>query len=296
MERHLLESRCVRPLLLALVPPLFFVSLAPAEDLVARGDAAWARRAEGATAAVPRPEPIREAIAAYEEALAADPADLAARWKLQRALYFEGEYVVAEEAGKLARFLRGRELGEEGLDLLAARLGGRDELDRLVPAELASRLEDRGLAAELYFWTAAHWGLWGRTRGKLAAAREGVAGTVRDYAAAAVALDERAENGGGHRILGRLHSEAPRIPFITGWVSKEAAVSELERARAIAPADLLTKVYLAEALLAGDDARHREARTLLAEVAASEPDPEFLVEDQRTIADARRLLATLESP
>ena len=38
---------------------------------------------------------------------------------------------------------------------------------------------------------------------------------IRDYAAVSVALDPQIENGGGHRVLGRLHTEAPKIPFIT---------------------------------------------------------------------------------
>jgi tetratricopeptide (TPR) repeat protein len=272
------------------------VTASPASaEAIHRGDLAWTRRAEGERGGVPRPEPIQEAIAAYEEALAADPENLEARWRLQRALYFQGEYVATTAEARLAAFARGRELGEQGLDALAAPLGGRERLAELAAAELASRLADRRLAAEIYFWTAAHWGLWGRTRGKLAAAREGVAGTVRDYATAVTALDASAENGGGHRILGRLHFEAPRIPFITGWVSKATAVAELERARAIAPEDLLTQLYLGEALLAADGERRSEALGLLRQVAAATPGEEWRIEDGRAIADARKLLAELDS-
>ena len=39
------------------------------------------------------------------------------------------------------------------------------------------------------------------------------------------------------------------IPFVTGWVDRDTAVAELERAHELAPDDLLTRVYLAEALL-----------------------------------------------
>ncbi|MGH9465708.1 MAG: hypothetical protein ACRD0X_08665, partial [Thermoanaerobaculia bacterium] len=279
--------------LLALAAPLSAASPEGAEAIV-RGDAAWQRRGEGQSQGMPRPEPVREAIAAYEAALADDPTDLAARWKLQRALYFDGEYVATAPLAKLAAFARGRDLGEAGLYVLAAAVGGRERLAELSGAELAARLPDRRLAAELYFWSAAHWGLWGRTRGKLAAAREGVARTVRDYAAAAVALEPTVENGGGHRILGRLHSEAPRIPLVTGWVSKATAVVELERARAMAPDDLLTCLYLAEALLAADSTRRSEALELLRRVASSEPGGDFVVEETRTVDDARRLLSELE--
>ncbi len=275
--------------LLALGQPL--LAAAPEGDAaIASGDAAWQRRGDGAIEGVPQPGPISEAIEAYERALAANPADLTARWKLQRALYFEGEYVATAPAAKLAAFARGRDLGEEGLDALAALLGGRQRLAELSGTELAARLPDRRLGAELYFWSAVHWGLWGRTRGKLAAAREGVATRVRDYALTSSVLDAAVENGGGHRILGRLHFEAPRIPFVTGWVSKATAVRELERARAAAPEDLLTQLYLAEALLEADPARRAEAFDLLRQVAARAPAGEFIVEDTRTVGDARRRL------
>ena len=42
-------------------------------------------------------------------------------------------------------------------------------------------------------------------------------------------IDEEIEEAGGHRVLGRLHSEAPKLPFFTGWVDRKTAVSELRR-------------------------------------------------------------------
>src|SRR5512139_3264475 len=65
---------------LAAVPPL------------ERGDAAWLRRAEGHDGVRARPEPVREAIAGYEAAIAASPDALEPRWKLLRALWFEGDF------------------------------------------------------------------------------------------------------------------------------------------------------------------------------------------------------------
>ena len=37
---------------------------------------------------------------------------------------------------------------------------------------------------------------------------------IRDYAELSIALDETIQNGGGPRVLGRLHAEAPKIPRI----------------------------------------------------------------------------------
>ena len=68
---------------------------AAAGSALARGDAAWARRAEGEESGRPQPGPILEAVSAYEEALASKPEDLEAHWKLLRAFYFAG-YFAAE--------------------------------------------------------------------------------------------------------------------------------------------------------------------------------------------------------
>lgn len=285
------RSSVVLALTLLAVGSAALSSAAEVDDLIAFGDDWWARRAEGHDADRAAPEPISQAVDAYSRAVEAAPGDLDARWRLLRALYFQGEYATGDEDEKLAIFEHGRQLAEEGLDLLAEPLGGRKVADEMEPAELAAAVEDRTLAAQTYFWAAAHWGLWGQVRGKLAAARQGVAGTVRDYAERVIALDETLQHAGGHRVLGRLHSEAPRIPFITGWVDHDRAVTELERTRELAPGDLLTKVYWAEAVLEHAPRRSAEALAELRTVSTSSPDPAFLVEELHAIAEARRILA-----
>ncbi|MDX1501097.1 MAG: hypothetical protein R3325_01960 [Thermoanaerobaculia bacterium] len=261
----------------------------PAES-IARGDAAWQRRAEGADGPRADPGPVQEAVAAYAAALEEDPSRHEARWKLMRALYFQGEHTGLDDDARLAVFERGRELGEEGLDRLAEGLGGREALDDLSPAEVAAALGSEPAAAPLYFWTAVHWGLWGQTRGKMAAARQGVASRIRDGALATIALDPVYEQAGGHRVLGRLHDEAPKIPFVTGWVDRDTAVRELERAVELAPDDTLNRLYLAEALLRRERARRDEALELLRGLAQEEPRDHCRVEDAKALADARALL------
>src|SRR5204863_279018 len=81
-------------------------------------------------------------------------------------------------------------------------------------------------APALLLFSAANWALWGDAYGKLAAARQGVAGKVRDWAETLIVVDERYEEGAGHRVLGRLHAEAPHVPFVTGWVDHDKSVTE----------------------------------------------------------------------
>jgi hypothetical protein len=198
--------------------------------------------------------------------------------------------VLTDDDSRLEVFARARRLGLEGLEALAGDRGA-DGLVALPAAELRDAVANPTQAAELLFWTAVHTGLWGRTRGKIASAREGVAAKVRDYATASIALDGGIENGGGHRVLGRLHTAAPRIPFITGCIDRDGAVRELEACLELAPDDLTTRLYLGEALIEFAPRRREEGLRMLRAVVAAEPDPRWVVEELKAIADAREVLA-----
>jgi tetratricopeptide (TPR) repeat protein len=264
------------------------------QDAVALGDAAWSRRAEGHQGAHAQPGPIGEAIAAYERAVKEQPDRLEAYWKLLRALHFKGDFVARTREEKQAVFGHGRDVVEAALGRLGARAGGRDKLDKMAPREAAKSLSTLQLSTEavaIYLWGAVHWGLWGDNFGRLAAARQGVGDRIRRYAETVIAIDERYENAGGHRVLGRLHTLAPKVPFFTGWVDRDKAVAELRRAVALAPDYPLNQVFLGEALLLHHPDRAAEAREILRRQAARPPAPEQVVEDEDAVARAKKLLA-----
>jgi tetratricopeptide (TPR) repeat protein len=258
---------------------------------VEEGLAAWARRAENSRGPVAREEPIAEAVAAFERALELEETNLEARAWLLKALWFQGEHTGLADDEKLDIFERARNIAQEGIEAMASAQG----LDsrELSPAAIAS-LREKEYAAETYFWCAAHWGLWGRYRGKIAAARQGAAAKIRDYAEITIALDEQVEGAGGHRILGRLHAEAPRLPIVTGWIDRDEAVRLLERATEIAPGDWLNELYFLEALIEFEPGRSAGATERLRAFTARRPRPETRVEDHKILQDAKSLLHRLE--
>lgn len=262
-------------------------------DSAARCDAAWAHRAEGHRGALAAPAVAAAAVAACETAVRQRPADLTARWKLLRALHFQGEHATAALEARRAVFDRGRQVAEQGLDQLAARAGGRKRFDSLAPAELAKALA--GVPSDqttpLFVWSGVHWGLWGDAFGRLAAARQGVGDKIRRYGEVARAIDGRYDDGAAHRLLGRLHTLAPKIPLVTGWVDRGTAVAELRRAVEVGPDEPTNHLYLAEALLEHQPARKAEALVALRRLAARAPAPEQVCEDEKIRADARALLA-----
>lgn len=261
------------------------------DDPLSAGDAAWARRAEGRKGARAAAGPIDQAIAAYQKATAARPAELPAYWKLLRAIHFKGEFVASTPQAKQEVFGRGREVSEAALDQLGKHVGGRKKLDAMEPAAAAKALAGVPDAAPIFLWAGVDWGLWGDAFGKLAAARQGVGDRTRRYGEVVLAIDERFDEAGGHRLLGRLHTLAPKIPFVTGWVSRDEAVSHLRRAVELAPRNPYNHLYLADALLQYQPAKKAEALQILRRVAAHQPDPERVVEQSQPVAEAKALLA-----
>lgn len=254
----------------------------PAAVLLASGDARYAHRADGARDDVADPAPIDEALVAYRRALAADPRNSAVIFHLLRALHFRANFTGADEALMTRLYDEATTIGQAAVD--------RTERGTTRAARLESLRRDPD-AAELYYWTAACWGQWGLLHGKFASARKGIAGRVRDLAETVNALDVQTEEGGGFRLLGRLHDQAPHIPLITGWVSAEKGIAYLRRSREIGPGNHVTWFFLAEALLAHEHDKAAEAQELLKRCAEAPPHPEYLVEDIRYARLARERLA-----
>lgn len=263
-----------------------------AAELVGRGDAAWTRRAEGHRGPRAAAAPVDGAIAAYEQALRLQPANPEISWKLLRALHFKGDFVVSGSAAQQQVFDRGRQVAEAAIGGLARPAGGRPRFDALAPAAAAKALAGVPDAAPVFLWAGVHWGLWGDAFGRLAAARQGVGDKVRRYGEIGVLLDERRDDAAGHRLLGRLHALAPKVPFVTGWVDRDVAIAELRKAVALAPANANNQLYLAEALLEHKPAAKAEAQAILRRLAARSPDPAQVVEEEHAIAAAKRLLAS----
>jgi 3-oxo-5-alpha-steroid 4-dehydrogenase 1 len=270
----------------ALVPLLLTAILAawagPAS--AQEGDAWFARRAEGAKGSVADPAPVDRAVAAYRAELAAAPGDLTRLAGLLRALHFRGAYCATPEETKRRIFDEGRRTGQAAIDELEKRARGKAEAERL------ALLRGMPGAAGVYYWTAAHWGEWALGRGKFAAAKEGVAGRVRDLAQTVADLDPSVDEGGGLRVLGRLHHQAPRIPFITGWVSKKKALEYLRGSHALGPESRMTWLFLAEALLDHESASRAEALALLERGGQAPPRPDHAVEDAHYSELARAAL------
>jgi len=278
----------------ALAALIGFLPLAARADEVARGDSAWARRAEGEREGRPLPGPIGEALRSYESALSARPRSLEARWKLLRALHFAGDFSARDEQQSRPIFDRAREVSEQGLDLLAHEVGSRVRLEEIDPGEIQGWLAAADVSssdvARLYFWSAINWGAWSRNAGLLSAVRQGVANRIHRYTLVTIALEPEYDEGGAFRLLGRLHGELPRVPFVSGWVDRDESIPLLEQAYAMAPQNPGNRLLLALTLLDLAPERRAEALALLKQVEGLTPRTSMRIEDLAMRREARARL------
>ena len=272
-----------------LIALLGFCSSVFAKDLLARADSLYALRAEGAEGDRAQRAPATAAIAAYREAVAAEPERIDAHWKLLRALFFEAQYTGHNREERKTLFADARDQAEESLAFMAKTHGGKKLWESGSRERLATH-GDPDDAAQLYLWSAIAWAQWGRAHGAMSAIGSGLAKRLRDYGERVVALDPDCEYGGGQRLLSGLHARLPRVPFVTGFVRKDMAIPLAEQALAI-DGDYPGNRYLyATTVLKLDPDRREQALAMLIQLANEETSGPARVEWQNLCYRAQRWL------
>jgi hypothetical protein len=257
-----------------------------AREAMANGDTHYARRAEGARAGTCAPFQVDSAIVDYRRALALDALSYAIQLRLLRAYFFRGSFCGLDEREQSAQFEEAKRLAERTVRQLDVDLSRRRGSVR---GDAGARIPE---AAPTYLWAAIAWGQWAVTH-KVAAAWQGAAARIRDLAEAVIAIEPATEQAGAHVILGRLHAEAPRVPLLTHWISREKALVHLRAAHAIAPDSPHATYFLADALLHLSPTGRNEAIELLRRCATQPPRPEYPVEDAHYAEMAQQRLAGL---
>ena len=258
----------------------------------AEGDQHWAARAEGSQNGHAKAEPVNAAIAAYQKAVTANPNDLDAQSKLLRAYRFKGAYVSTSNDEKRQIYAQAKKAGETALAAVDRQLTakGVKSVSKATEKEVADVARNIPGAAETYLWDAINWGEWALAYGKMAAAREGAADRIRREATIANLIDPKLEGGSPSRVLGRLHDQTPRIPFMTGWASSKEAVKFLNDSLRIDPTNKITVVFLAEAMVNNNGDTKPQAVQMLKDAVAKPVDPNYVVEQTAALNDAKNML------
>ncbi len=247
-----------------------FFSLS-AQNLLQQADSLYEMRGEvfDQTELIADSTNINQAIELYKEIIAtANGAEKEeAIWKLMRAYYFKGKYTTNDSEMKKKVYDLGKDLGKVGLDEFPESVG-------------------------IHLFSAIVWGVWGEEYGILKAARKGVAGKIKDHCEKVIELDLNFDEAGGYRVLGRVYFKAPKIPLILGWPSKKKAVEILEKSYNIAPKNLNTRQFLAEALYSQDE--KERAIQMMKEILVETDTIEGIAEDAVIKHEVKTTLAEWE--
>jgi tetratricopeptide (TPR) repeat protein len=264
----------------------------PLAAQVADGDAHWAKRGEGSQAGRAKSPEVDAAIGAYQKAVAANANDLDAQWKLLRAIRFKGAYVASSNDDKKVVYSQAKKAGDNALAVVDRQLRakGITSVTKATEKQVADAARQIAGAGEIFFWDSVNWGEWALVYGKLAAVKEGAADRIKRESTIAMLVDAKMEAGGPARVLGRLHDQTPHVPFITGWASNKEAVKYLNESLKIDPANKITKVFLAEAMVDNDSDTKPAATQMLRDVVNAPNAADFEVEWAAATNDARALL------
>ncbi|HEX7192735.1 MAG TPA: hypothetical protein VF381_14300 [Thermoanaerobaculia bacterium] len=281
----------MRKMTMALVVVSLFVT-ALAFGQVADGDQHWAQRADGQVAGHAKAPHVDAAIAAYQKAVAANPNDLDARWKLLRTYRFKGQYVATSDDDKKKVYDQGKKAGEDALAAVerALRAKGVTSITKAPEKQVADAARTTPGAPEVFLWDSINWGEWALAYGKMAAARQGAADRIKREATIAELVDPKMEGGAPSRVLGRLHNQTPHIPFILSWPSDKEAVRFLNESFKIDPTNKITRVFLAEAMVDNNSDSKPDAVKLLRETVSAPNDPNYEVEQSAANEDAKAML------
>jgi hypothetical protein len=248
---------------------------AAAAPLAAQADAA---SAEGDRAFADRGDPARlaAALAAYGRASVFRPGDPTAEVRVARAEAFRALAAGGPDRGREASDASAR-AAERALRMIspawAAAIDRGDD-----PAASAALVEAPG--AEALYWLAL--GTWRGAQAQGYAAVLAVKDASLAMMARAAELDERVDAAGPHRALGAWRAA---LPLAAGG-GAAASRAHFDRARALAPDDLLARVAEAEsyAVLVQDEALFDR---LLAEVLAADAERDPARAPENAIAKRR---------
>ena len=201
----------------------------------------------------------RRAATLWQNRLAANPRDFESAWKLARAHYWLGTNGLPPPQRKAA-LEAGIAAGRQAVGIDARRPEG-------------------------HFWTAANMGALAESFGL----RQGIRyrGAIRDALETVLELDPAFQQGSADRALGRWYFKVPRL--FGG--NKQRSEEHLRKALAYNPDSVITRLFLAETLIALN--REDEARKELHAAIAAPEDPEWAPEDRIFREQARQLLASL---
>ena len=235
-----------------------------AQNLFDEGVNWYNKRADGSNGIYASSIPIDNAIKVFQKDIDNNRNKNSIVYLL-KSYFFKGAYVYKDIELKKEIFNKGKKLAENYLEIYPE-------------------------SADIRYWYLVNLGRWAEVYGKIKAAREGVAGIMKEQSEKIIELDPNYKNGGGYFMLGAVHLKSPYIPIILSWPNKNKALEYLQLALDTGDATLVQKIYLAQALYESE--KKEQAKKILYEVVHSDLNQNEIVEQLNDIEEAKQLLKT----
>jgi len=218
------------------------------ESLIEKADGIYQEMTDMAAA--------EKALELYRQALVQEEDKYEPFWKIARIQYFIGEHT-EKKKDKKTIFSQAVYHAEKAIDL------NPDEPDG-------------------YYWRGVNNGKYGEAKGVLKSLS--LVKPIKSDMNTVIEMNRDYEDGGPDRVLGRVYF---KLPGLAGG-SKEKSLEHLLKSKELGPDDCLTRVYLAETLMAMNE--YEKARPELEFVLNMEDDPSWINGVMECKRRARELL------
>lgn len=208
------------------------------------------------------PEPINKAIRYAKKALEHPSTEQEASIVLLKSYHYKAKYVQMSDDEEHSLYKTSKNFGEK--------------MHQKYPENDA-----------LKFWYMGNLGGYGQTLGMIGAARQGVAGKVKQLCEELIETSPQYDEAGPYRVLGILHFKLPRIPFVLGWPDDEKGLKYLRKASEIASENPSNLFFYAQQL--EEEGYYEKAKNVLNEVIQREPRQQHLLEERKTIRKAKKI-------
>ncbi len=215
------------------------------------------KRADELVANRENPQQVLQAMEILKKEMATHPYE--AGWRYLKAAYYFGKKC-KDKNRKIKVYQEAIKIGED----------------------LVKKYPDK---VEGHFWLGVVYGVYGEARGVMKSLF--LVKPIKRQMKEVLRLDPQYNCGGAQRVLGRLYY---KVPGLFGG-SKTKSLEYLRESKKICPNSLLTRIYLAETLIA--KGKKKEAKAELEEALTLEPVPTEKPEEEQYKAQIKELLSKL---
>jgi hypothetical protein len=264
-----------------------FSTVSGEENLIRIADNLFDRRAEGSTSRRALIDPANNSLKAYNHAITIYPDTISLHWKRLRAFHFLIEFADLTDSSQTELIDSAKSAADSAMLKIEAVCFKNPRSSKKNTINTLNCLSSD--VASTYFWSAICIGIWSRSQEGLATKLKSTK-RIFNYAEQALAIDPTVDRGGSQRLLSVLHGTIPKVPFITGFIDKQKALTLVDDALALYPNHPGNRLLKATAMMNHAYLQSDSSQIILKSILSETPHGPWRVEWHKVLAMANKLL------